>query len=318
MTDRHLIKQAVVIGSGQMGPGIAYTLASAGCNVSIYARSLESVERGVQAFHAAVDILAGADCISADEAADIRTKISGTTQFEPAVGSADLVVESISEDLEMKQKLFAHVEKKCRPEAILTSNTSGLPATELAGLLNHKNRFAVTHFWNPPHLMPLVEIVKGAETSQQTLDILTSIFRKAKKSPVVVLKDTPGQLGNRLFHALLREAIWMVQEGIATVEDVDTAIKNGFGRRFPVYGALEHQDVAGLDTVYAIQKYMCKALCSDTSPARFLEDKVNGGNLGVASGSGFYDWKKRDFQKVRKKRDAFLIELLKEEKAVLT
>jgi 3-hydroxybutyryl-CoA dehydrogenase len=298
-----------------MGPGIAFTLASVGCKVSIYARSIESVERGVQAFHSAVDTLAEADCIAADEASAIRRKISGTTQLEPAVGSADLVVESISEDLELKQKLYARVENACRPETILTSNTSGLPVTQLAGLLDHKDRFAVTHFWNPPHLMPLVEIVKGAETSQQTLNTLTSILKKAKKSPVVVLKDTPGQLGNRLFHALLREAIYMVQEGIASVEDVDTAIKNGFGRRFPVYGALEHQDVAGLETVYAIQKYMCKALCNETSPARFLEDKVNGGDLGVTSGSGFYDWTKRDIRSVKEKRDAFLIELLKVEKA---
>ena len=315
MNDRQQIKQAVVIGSGQMGPGIAYTLASAGCNVSIYARTRQSVERGVHAFHSAVEILAEADCISAGEASGIRGKITGTTQLETAVGSADLVIESISENLELKQKLFAHVEHACSTEAILTSNTSGLPATLIAGLLNHKDRFAVTHFWNPPHLMPLVEIVKGAETSQQTLNTLASILKKAGKSPVVVRKDTPGQLGNRLFHALLREAIYIVQEGIASVEDVDTAIKNGFGRRFPVYGALEHQDVAGLETVYAIQKYMCKALCNETSPARFLEDKVVGGDLGVTSGRGFYDWTKRDIQTVRQKRDAFLVELLKAERA---
>jgi 3-hydroxybutyryl-CoA dehydrogenase len=136
-------------------------------------------------------------------------------------------------------------------------------------------------------------------------------MKKAGKAPVSVLKDTPGQLGNRLFHALLREGIYMVQEGIASVEDVDSAIKNGLGRRFPVYGALEHQDVAGLDTVYAIQSYLCRALCRDTEPSPILREKAERGDLGVKTGQGFYDWHKRDIETVIKKRDAFLLELLK-------
>ena len=315
MMNRKNIEQAVVIGSGQMGPGIAYTLASVGCRVTIYARTSESVERGMDRCQAVADRLREAGFISNREAARILENISGTTKLEPAVALADLVIESIAEDLEIKQELFSRIEKICRDETILTSNTSGLPATELARLLKQPNRFAVTHFWNPPHLMPLVEVVKGEKTSQQTVDALVAILEEAGKKPVVVLKDTPGQLGNRLFHALLREAIWMVQEGIASVEDVDTAIKNGLGRRFPVYGALEHQDVAGLDTVFAVQSYMCKALCSDTEPAQFLQKKADAGDFGVKSGRGFYDWTKRDIQSLLEKRDSFLIEMLKSEAA---
>ena len=318
MMNRKTIEQAVVIGSGQMGPGIAYTLASVGCRATIYARTSESVERGMDRCRAVADTLREAGFISNREATRILENISGTTKLEPAVASADLVVESIAEDLEIKQELFSRIEKICRDETILTSNTSGLPATELASLLKQPNRFAVTHFWNPPHLMPLVEVVKGEKTSQQTVDALVAILEEAGKKPVVVLKDTPGQLGNRLFHALLREAIWMVQEGIASVEDVDTAIKNGLGRRFPVYGALEHQDVAGLDTVFAVQSYMCKALCSDTEPAQFLQKKADAGDFGVKSGRGFYDWTKRDIKSLLEKRDSFLIEMLKSEAASIT
>lgn len=305
------IQQAVVIGSGQMGPGIAYTLASVGCRVAIYARTKESVERGIQAFRAIVSALADAGCISDKEAAEVRIRVTGTTYLEAAVASTDLIIESISEDLELKQELLSRIEQACPNETILTSNTSGLPVTQLAHFLKHPARFAVTHFWNPPHLMPLVEVVKGEKSSQQTIDTLVAILKEAGKTPVAVLKDTPGQLGNRLFHALIREAIWMVEEGIASVEDIDTAIKNGLGRRFPVYGALEHQDVAGLDTVLAIQNYMCKALCNAADPSQILKEKVAAGDLGVKSGCGFYDWTKRDIRSVVQKRDDFLIELLK-------
>ncbi len=314
MVNHRKIGRAVVIGSGQMGPGIAYTLASTGCRVTIYARTTESVDRGIQAFHRATALLAENDCISEEQAARIATKIEGSTELASVVRQADLVIESIAENSGLKQELFGRVEASCSVDTILASNTSGLPATELAGALKHPGRFAVIHFWNPPHLMPLVEIVKGEKTFPQTIAVLTELLKDAGKKPVVVLKDTPGQLGNRLFHALIREAIWIVQEGIASVEDVDTAIKNGLGRRFPVYGPLEHQDVVGLDTVYAIQSYLCRVLCNETRPASLLENKAASGELGVKSGLGFYDWSKRDVAPLLEKRDAFLIELLKAEK----
>jgi 3-hydroxybutyryl-CoA dehydrogenase len=307
------IKHAVVIGTGLMGPGIAYTLASAGCQVAIYGRSEESLERGLRSFRKVVGTLTEEACISGEEGPHALNRLVGTLDLEAVVSRADLVTESITEDLEIKQELFQRIERYCPSHTLLTSNTSGLPASQLTTVLKRPARFAVTHFWNPPHLMPLVEVVKGERTAQETIDTLVGILENAGKKPVVVLKDTPGQLGNRLFHALIREAIWIVQEGIASARDVDTAIKTGLGRRFPVYGALEHQDAVGLDMVYAVQSYMCKALCNEIEPPRLLKEKVESGQLGVRSGRGFYDWTQQEIDSLIERRDRFLIELLKSE-----
>jgi 3-hydroxybutyryl-CoA dehydrogenase len=306
-------KRAVVIGTGLMGPGIAYTLASTGCRVSLCGRSESSLTRGLRSYHAATDTLLRGGCISEPEAGKARENIAGTLDMEVAVSDADLVIESIAEDLDVKRTLFQRIEACCPSDTLLSSNTSGLPVGQLAGVLNHPGRFAVTHFWNPPHLMPLVEVVKGENTSQETVDAIVALLEQAGKKPVVVLKDTPGQLGNRLFHALLREAIWIVQEGIASAEDVDTAVKTSFGRRFPVYGLLEHQDVVGLDMVLAIQGYMCKALCNHTEAGKLLQEKVSTGARGAKSGHGFYDWTKRDLESTIRQRDEFLLRMLKSE-----
>jgi len=305
------INKAVVAGSGQMGPGIAYTLARVDCTSKIFARTAESVERGMAAFNGLLDQLESENLIDRAQVKGAQELVSGTTELESAVADAELVIESIPEDLQLKQDFFGRIEKYCPAETILASNTSGLPVTELAAHLKHPERFAVTHFWNPPHLMPLVEVVKGEKSSMTTVETLVELFRQAGKKPVLVLKDTPGQLGNRLFQALLREAIHIVEEGIASVEDVDSAVKNGLGRRFPVYGPLEHNDVVGLDTLFAIQSYICASLCSDTEPAPFLKERFEAGDLGVKSGKGFYNWRKRSGQELVDERDRFLLQLMK-------
>lgn len=313
--EQQAIRRALVIGTGLMGPGIAYSLATAGCEVTMYARTEESVAKGLRSVAAAVDTLVKGECITAEQGAERLARVVGTTDLVAGARPADLVTESIVENLPTKQDLFSRLERLCPPHAILTSNTSGLPCTSLAAPLAKPERFAVTHYWNPPHLMPLVEVVKGEQTAEDTVQSLVALLRKAGKKPVVVRKDTPGQLGNRLFHALIREGFWIVQEGIASAEDVDTAIKGGLGRRFPVYGMMEHQDVVGLDMVLAIQSYMCEALCNETEPARLLREKVAAGDLGVKSGVGMYDWRAKDVKEVVRRRDAFLVKLLKEELA---
>lgn len=307
------IRRAVVAGSGQMGPGIAYTLAQVGIETKIYGRTEESARKGMTALADLLDLLASEKLIAADRAEAVKALVSGVVDLESAVREADLIVESIPENLQLKQDFFVRVEQACPADALLASNTSGLPASDIGAPLERPERFAVTHFWNPPHLMPLVEVVKGEKTSMATVETLSGLLARAGKKPVKVLKDTPGQLGNRMFQALLREAVHIVEEGIASVEDVDIAIKNGLGRRFPVYGPLEHNDVVGLDTLFAIQSYICKSLCNDTEPSALLRKKFEDGDFGVKSGNGFYDWHIADSDEVTGRRDRFLLELMKME-----
>ena len=306
-------RRAVVVGTGLMGPGIAFTLASAGCEVFLYGLTQELTDEGMRSVRAAVATLREGDCLTAADGDAILERVRGTVDLEAAAATADLVTESIIENARAKQDLFLRVERVCPSHALLTSNTSGLPATHLASVLARPENFAVTHYWNPPHIMPLVEVIKGEKTSEDTIESLLALLRRAGKRPVVVRKDTPGQLGNRLLHALIREAYWVVQEGIASPQDVDTAIKYGLGRRFPVYSLLEHLDIIGLDMVLAIQSYMCQALCNETEPARVLREKVAAGELGLKTGRGFFDWQQRNAKALLKRRDSFLIELLRAE-----
>jgi 3-hydroxybutyryl-CoA dehydrogenase len=197
-------------------------------------------------------------------------------------------------------------------EAIFASNTSGLPITRIAEQMDYPERAATAHFWNPAHLMPLVELVKGERTSEATLEQLRQILGAAGKRTVTVRKDVPGQLGNRLQHALLREAFHIIQEGVASVEDVDVAVKFGPGLRFPAYGLLEHADMVGLDMVQAIDDYLFPALSAADAPPAFLLELVARGDLGAKTGHGLYDWTQRDAADVLAARDRFIAARLRD------
>jgi 3-hydroxybutyryl-CoA dehydrogenase len=298
-----------------MGPGIAVSLALAGHTATVYGRAPASLQRGLDAVERCLDLLYGEHLVTARAARAARSRIDGTTDLALAVGQAAFVFESVAEDLELKQRLFAEVERLAGPDTILASNTSGLPITRIAEQMQCPERAATTHFWNPPHLMPLVEIVKGDRTSEETLTRLFDVLAGAGKRVVVVRKDLPGQLGNRLLHALFREAFHIVQEGVATVADVDTALKYGPGLRFPAYGLLEHADMVGLDMMMAIESYLFGALSTMTQPPPFVRDLIAQGNLGAKSGHGLYDWTQRSAPAVLAARDKFLVDRLKEAQA---
>jgi 3-hydroxybutyryl-CoA dehydrogenase len=301
-----------VIGTGMMGPGIAACMALAGHRVCLFGRSAESLDRGLASTRGGMDLLAREGLVEPALAAQASQRLNGTYELAAAVGSADFVFESIVEDLDEKQRLFSQIEALAPREAIFASNTSGLPITRIAEVLESPQRAATTHFWNPAHLMPLVEIVKGERTSDETVERLRWLLDGAGKRTVVVLKDVPGQLGNRLLHALFREAFHIVQEGIASVEDVDLAISNGPGLRFPAYGLLEHADMIGLDMQLAIDSYLFADLCGLASAPELLTERVARGDLGARTGRGLYDWSKKDAAAVRARRDQFIIDRLKE------
>jgi 3-hydroxybutyryl-CoA dehydrogenase len=295
-----------------MGPGIALTLALAGHPVTLFGRSVESLARGLAAVDSGLQQLRTERLTTARPAQAARRRIQGATDLATAVDQAAVVFESVAEDLDLKQQLFNELDRLAPREAIFASNTSGLPITRIAEQMDYPERAATAHFWNPAHLMPLVELVKGERTSEATLEQLRQILGAAGKRTVTVRKDVPGQLGNRLQHALLREAFHIIQEGVASVEDVDVAVKFGPGLRFPAYGLLEHADMVGLDMVQAIDDYLFPALSAADAPPAFLLELVARGDLGAKTGHGLYDWTQRDAADVLAARDRFIAARLRD------
>lgn len=304
------IERVAVIGTGTMGPGIAAMIALAGCAVTLVGERADWAEDGVNKAHATMDQLLANDLTTRDAVACGKGNVRGTTDLNLAVSDVQLVVEAIFENLELKQEMFRRLDGLARPDAILASNTSGLSITAISARAIHRERIATAHFWNPPHLVPLVEVVKSPYTSEETAHTLLDFLTRVGKKPVLVQKDLPGQLANRIFQAMIREATNLVNEGVATPEDVDTAIKNGLGIRLPVWGVIEHIDAVGLDMCLEIQKSVLPALNNNPYPVPVFEEKVRGGNLGVKTGKGFYDWKNKSITELKQLRDDFIIQTL--------
>ncbi|MBM3810278.1 MAG: 3-hydroxyacyl-CoA dehydrogenase family protein [Acidimicrobiia bacterium] len=300
-------RQAAVIGTGMMGPGIALTLALGGLRATILSRSQASAEAGLEKARSQLKLLSENGLASLDAAA----LLSATAEFDAAIGAADIVVESAPEKMDFKQDLFARMDAIAKPDAVLASNTSGLSITAIASRCRRPERVLTTHFWNAPHLMPLVEIVKGEKTDHAVAQAVGELLTRCGKVAVMVKRDTPGQLGNRLQMALVREAVHIVEAGIADVEDVDLVAKNGFGLRLPVYGIFEHQDAVGLDMALAITEYVSSDLYSQPRAPDLMRRKVAEGKLGAKTGEGFYDWSKKDIVEVKRRRDGFVLDFLK-------
>ena len=263
-----------------MGPGIAATLAAGGIVTCLVSRKAESADEGLLQARALSRTLEKQGLLSSVQLETALKCLSSSTDFGAQVANADLVVESIPEDLALKQRFFQRLANVSDKKTILASNTSGISITAIAEGCEHPERILTTHFWNPPYLMPLVEVVMGHRTEEPVAEQTMDILKRCAKTPVLVRKDTPGQLGNRLQHALVREAIHIIHEGIATAEDVDLAVKNGFGLRLPVWGVLEHADAVGLDLVKSVQDYVLPALRNETFADPLLTQKVGKATLG--------------------------------------
>ncbi len=271
-----------VIGAGLMGHGIAQVFALAGHDVTIYdavAASLDSAKARI-----ATNLKDLGDDLSAVE------RVRPTAALAAAVRDADYVVEAVSEDLALKQKLFAEIEQHVRPRTILASNTSVIPITRIMEGLRDRSRALGTHWWNPPYLVPLVEVIGTQWTSQQSIDWTIALHKAAGKMPVHVKKDVPGFVGNRLQHALWREAISLVERGICDAETVDTVIKASFGRRLAVLGPLENADLVGTDLTLAIHQTVLADIEARGGPSPYLEALVKQKKLGFKSGEGFRKW----------------------------
>jgi 3-hydroxybutyryl-CoA dehydrogenase len=271
-----------VVGAGLMGHGIAQVFALAGHAVTItdaVAASLDTTKSR---------IAANLRDLGEDESAVARVR--PCADLAEAVRGADYVVEAVSEDLPLKQKLFGEIERHVRPDTILASNTSVIPITSIMQGLAARERALGTHWWNPPFLVPLVEVIETQWTSPQAVAWTMALHEAAGKKPAHVKKDVPGFIGNRLQHALWREAIALVEQGICDAQTVDAVVKASFGRRLAVLGPLENADLIGTDLTLAIHANVLSAIDSRPAPSPYLQKLVAGGKLGFKSGEGFRKW----------------------------
>lgn len=307
MSDEQKAVQKIgVVGGGLMGHGIAYLLAAAGHAVAIYEPSAEiraSLPRRLQAI---VDLLG-------DDPALLK-RISAHDTLAAAVSGATFVFEAAPEKLPLKQKIFAELESAVAPETILASNSSAIPSTEIGRHLKYRDRVVGTHFWNPPHLVPLVEVIQNEKTSDDVVRRTMDLLRAAGKVPVHVRRDVPGFVGNRLQHAMKREAIALVAAGVCDAETIDTVVKEGFGARTAVLGPMEQSDLVGLDLALDIAEVLYEHLDRTPGPHQLLRDKVKAGKLGMKTGEGLRKWTPETADTVRQRLSRFLAEQAKARK----
>ncbi len=236
-------------------------------------------------------------------------RISICDSLEACVAHADFVTEAAPERLAIKQQIFAAVEAAAPAHCILASNTSVIPITQIMDDLNFKARTVGTHWWNPAHLIPLVEVIRTEHTSEETMSDVMELLADIDKTPVRVEKDVPGFIGNRLQHALWREAISLVENGICDAEAVDTVVKSSFGRRLAVLGPLENADLVGTDLTLDIHNNVLHDIERSSAPSPYLSDLVEQGRLGMKSGQGFYQWQDGEADSLRQKVNSHLMAL---------
>jgi 3-hydroxybutyryl-CoA dehydrogenase len=292
-----------ILGAGLMGHGIAQVFALAGHEVSIY----DTVQASLDQVRARI---AGNLRDLGDDARAVE-RVRPCADLAETVREADFVVEAVSEDLGIKRRLFAEVEAYVRPDTILASNTSVIPITSIMQDLRERSRALGTHWWNPPYLVPLVEVIGTQWTAPETIERTMALHAAAGKKPAHVKRDVAGFIGNRLQHALWREAIALVEQGICDAETVDMVIKAAFGRRLAVLGPLENADLVGTDLTLAIHRTVLPAIDSRPAPSPYLERLVAEGKLGFKAGEGFRKWTPQAQAELRAK----VVQHLKEARA---
>ena len=288
-------QQIAVIGAGLMGHGIALTLARAGQYVALTDPDEDTLKSAPRRISDSLKVL-GAD---KDRIARALKMIELCSSVGSAVRKADFVFEAAPEKLDLKRQIFADIEQHAPEHAVLASNTSVIQITRIMQGLNRPERALGTHWWNPPHMIPLVEVIKTEWTDAEVADRMFALLADAGKTPVMVEKDVPGFIGNRLQHALWREAVSLVERGICDAEAVDTVVKSCFGRRLAVLGPLENADLVGTDLTLDIHENVLFDLESRQGPSPYLKQLVEEGKLGMKSGQGFRKWTEAEAEAVR-------------------
>ena len=298
MLDAPSRSAALVVGGGTMGADVALVLARAGCKTTVM-ESFEARRKLLPDYFAR-----GMTDLGYPNRID---KLSAcATLDQVAWNEIDLVIECIPERLDLKQTLFIELSRRARPDALLTSNSSSFPISAIAAGLDTASRMLGLHFFMPAHLVPLVEVILGEHSNPAHAETLAAFMRGCGMVPVIVKKDLPGFLANRLQHALAREAFAMIDDGVATAEDVDNAVRFGFGFRFLAAGPVLQRDHAGVEVHTAAAATMYPSLSAATVPARVLREKVAAGKLGMKTGEGFFRWTEASAATERKRYDDLL------------
>jgi 3-hydroxybutyryl-CoA dehydrogenase len=293
-------RSIAIVGGGLMGAGIAQVFAAAGHSVVVY--------EPVAAVRQTVRTRIAGNLVSLGQDAAVAKAVLVTDDLAKAVASADFVTEAALEELELKRSIFADLVRLAPAKAVLASNTSVIPIHRIGEGLPTNARIIGTHWWNPPALIPLVEVVQSAFTSTATVRTTMELLASVGKSPAHIVKDVPGFVANRLQHALWREAIAMVREGICDAATLDDCVKNSFGLRLAVLGPLENADLVGLDLTLAIHKTIVPELNRLDRPDPYLEAQVAAGHLGFKTGTGFRSWTDDEMGAVRRRLTAHLLQ----------
>ena len=296
-----------------MGRGIGQVFATAGFSVTLTDLNQKVLDSAIQQISSSLEVMEKSDLLS-DSKEAVLSRVTTTPDLSEGVSDASFVVEAVFENLEEKKNVFRRVEKAASDSTIIASNTTAIPIATLAEVTSHPERVVGAHFWNPPHLVSAVEVTKGKSTSPATIEKTVAILKKAGKKPAVVNRDIPGQIGIRILYAMIREATWMVENEIASAEDIDNIVKEAIGGRLEILGPLELADLSGIDLVEHVSNILYKSLDSSTGAQALVKQMVKAGELGVKTGRGFYNWKDgRSPQETIRARDAHLIKILKNE-----
>ena len=303
------IKNILVAGGGMMGKNIAFVFTSnPDYQISVYDLYPTDVPGGIRK-NCAQRIEKG---VLTEAELDARlARIDFTTDIDSElIKKADLVIEAVFEDMQIKRETFAKLEARCRPDTIFCTNTSVMSPSEISRDLTYRARFVGTHFWNPGHLIPLVEVVKSDATSDETAETVMAVLKGVGKEPVLCRKDVPGFIANRMQHALWREAISIVENGIADAETVDKAVRYSFGLRLPQLGPLTNSDMVGTELTWNIHNYILQYLEDTHTPSPLLTQMKEEGRMGFKSGEGFMKWTPEEVEKQNADLNEYLIRML--------
>jgi len=302
-----MLNKVTIIGSGLMGHGIALKFAQFGFGVTVFDPNGSSLDTLFDRMRKSLSQMS----IPASKIKKVVSSVIKSSELLESVQSAELIIEAVPEKLELKQDIFKEIESLAPSECIFASNTSVIPITKIVEKMHDKRRALGTHWWNPPHLIPLVEVIRTKWTDEKNILKTIEVLNKIEKTPVRVEKDVPGFIGNRLQHALWREAISLVENGVCDAKSVDMVIKSSFGRRLSVLGPLENADLVGTDLTLDVHENVLYDLESNNKPSKLLINLVKSGKLGMRNGEGFQKWDIKDLDRTKSKISKFLTELEK-------